>query len=460
MTTLASANRRLTTLVAVAVTGAAAFLWLRQPLLASPLPTAPSPAEASTENVEVPAPVPAKAVGPDSHLERESVADDPVAAIDLVVELEAPLLRCRHVPLVITETNERLQTVMRHRTRTDLDGRVTVARATCRSSDRRGVVCVDLEFPSSGAHAMQIEPDTDSVALWSPPRGRLQVEVREANGDLLLTEAIAQVRVVAATPPADRVHAIAIRRGTGSILLEAGELQLEVVVASHDGRQVAPIQVTGPALEGELATCTVRLPARPMFRLSLRDTAGKPMAATAIEFFCARLPASMPPRGRTDARGVVEFPAPANARVGELVPLVVTASMPNGELLYGTLATELHARAAGSLGELTMQVCDQLAAGCCVDADGQPMAGLRLLLLGERAAGERVELFGERQWRSRTIQQVVTHDNGKFRILGPPQGRRLQLREAGHSKGLATFVEGTTDLRITVPPARPRGLFQ
>jgi len=448
-------------LAAAVMVAAVAPCWPVDEVLAAPAPApvaaiaaaaAPSDAAAATSPTAASAPA-----SPAEVRTADEVLDRPAPLGDLVVAAETAASAAHGVPLALTWTTSALATeVVLERTTNDC-ATALFPRRLCTPRAANDVACIDLAFPSSGAHALQFEATIERLSVFVPDQGVLRIEVVEADGAPIGTTARGEVRVLHATPPADRRHFVELAGGR-ALAVEAAGLQLELKVTTGDGRRAAPVVVTGPATPGEVVPCVVRMAPRARCSARVLGRDGGPLADEAVEVWAFDGPRRLE-AGRTDREGWLTFPAPVAGGRGFAGSLVFLANTKAGAVLHGALTADLQPSAGGTLGPVHLQDCVVLCAGTCFDAEGQRAPGLELIVQVERPA----ELRGrgplaDSLWLDLPMGAVRSGPDGSFLVLGPPQfGRRLQLRAAGKPQSGAPFVEGAQDLRFA--PKRSRKGF-
>lgn len=452
-----------TALLVLAVAVVAGLLLLRSDdgILMADL--APAPATwAATEvalpesaaNLAIDAPASA---GPSATARTELAAIDPEAPLgDLLVVVEAPAGQGQDVPLALTWTATDNATEVVWEQPTDARATAHFPRRLCTPRERTVVPCIDLAFPSSGAHAMQFDATTERVSLFVPEQGNLRIEVVEADGTPIRAGAVAELRVLQTPPPAARSHFRGLTRGQTLVAMEAAGLLLEVAIRVADGRRSEAIVVTGPGAPGAVVACLVHMAPRALFSARILDRDCRPMANQDVEVWLAG-PLCLA-HGPTNGKGVVTFAGPPPGWRGQALPLVFLARREDGVALHATLAADLRSPAGGSLGSVRLQDCPLLCSGVCVDADGQPVPGLELVVQMERPAELRGHgLLRGSTWTDLTLRPVRGALDGTFRIYGPPQyGRSLKLRVRGQGDLAVPFVEGTPDVRVALPRPRAR----
>ncbi|HEX5050157.1 MAG TPA: hypothetical protein VFZ65_00165 [Planctomycetota bacterium] len=370
---------------------------------------------------------------------------------DLVVAVDAPSAQHPGVPVALTWTTAQLDSEALLQQSTDEHGVARFPRQLCTPRDPSGILCVDVGFPSIGAYALQLEPTTEQVRLWAPARGTVHIEVVEADGAPLRCAALAELRVLQATPPADRRHAFPIADGHADAEVEAAALSLLVQVGTRDGRRPEPIVITGPARADEIATCVIRLLPRTLFAARVLDPWGRAMADTGVEVWLADTPVRLDEGLPTDARGVVRFPGPTGAG-GPPAALWLLAHDAEARQLHGTLLADLHAQAESWLGDVQLQESPLLVAGVCFDADRRPATEVQLVVQVEvPEARRRPHAFGSGAWRDLSLRPTTPAADGTFRIFGPPQaGARLRLRARGLLQPLVPFAEGASGVQFVL----------
>lgn len=147
---------------------------------------------------------------------------------DLVVEVEAPLDQRAGIPLVLTRTGASGSTERVLELATDPRAQANVLRQFLQPGAEGGVLCVDFGFPTLGEHAVQVDAKSERAEFLLPERGWLAIEVLEADGAPLRAAAWAELRVLGATPPADRRHVCELVGGKVRAPLAATGLQMEV----------------------------------------------------------------------------------------------------------------------------------------------------------------------------------------------------------------------------------------
>ena len=373
---------------------------------------------------------------------------------DLVVEVEAPLDQRPGIPLVLTRTGASGSTERVLELATDPRAQANVLRQFLQPGAEGGVLCVDFGFPTLGEHAVQVDAKSERAEFLLPERGWLAIEVLEADGAPLRAAAWAELRVLGATPPADRRHVCELVGGKVRAPLAATGLQMEVKVVPMDGRRLEPMTVGGPAIAGAVAPCVFRLPPRPSFTARLLDPAGVPVGNAAVVAWLEQRPSRLDASPTTDAAGRITLAAPAQP--GALpVPVLFLVRTAEGRQLFATRDTELHEFAPTDLGDLRLQACQLLAAGRCVDAHGVPKGGAAVFAQTETTFDTRRRPSARGGWRDLAMDAVVTDADGAFRLFGPPQfGRRLRLSVRGEPRLVVPFVEGAPDLAVSMPGRR------
>ncbi|MFY9342314.1 MAG: hypothetical protein WAT39_07485 [Planctomycetota bacterium] len=374
---------------------------------------------------------------------------------DLVVVAEAASSAPRDIPIVLTWTNRKLATEVVLTQRTDASASACFPRHLCTPHDDGAVACVDVGFPSTGAHALQLTAATGQLGLFVPDCGTLQITTVEADGSPLRAMALVEVRVGQATPPADRLHRRGLDGGRVLLTTEAAGLQFEVVVVTGDGRRSEPTFATGPATVGANASCVVRMPPRPMLSARVLDTHGRPFANTNVEVWLPAVPLQLDEGQPTNADGIVTFPRPRAWNGGAPLTFAFSADSGNGRRLHGSLVAAPQQIATTQLGAVRMQDDVLLVAGTCVDANGVPVAGLRLYVQTPRLPEQRrISAAGMSDWIDLAMNPVCTADDGTFRCTCAPWfGRPLRLRVSG-LPAFAAFVEGDANFKFVLPPER------
>tara|TARA_R110002072_G_scaffold25443_2_gene84981 strand:- start:43563 stop:44963 length:1401 start_codon:yes stop_codon:yes gene_type:complete len=428
-------------------------------------PANEAPAATATLGVIAPPIHPVVAVGeltatPTAWL-RETNSGDQASAKPLLPDLEVQVEAMGATParqeVALTHTSADLGTNVILQRPANVAGRVRFARATCSPTEPGGVVCVDACFPTVGAYAMQLNDRSERAVVFLPEQGRVRVAVQEADGASLHGSARAELRVLTATPPADRLHVYEITGGHVDIPVEAAGLLLQLQIVTNDGRRAEPVTTTGPVLAAAETDCVVTMAPRKMFTARIYDPFGNPMAHATVGVSLARTTIRLDEGKRTDEFGVVEFPAPQRSTT-QAWPLTIQARSRDGGLLQGQLLADLTPGAPKRLGDVWLQHTERLVAGTCVDEDGQPLANITLYVQLECAQQPlRDGFLGGDGWRDLGQRPTTTGADGTFSIYGPPpQGQPLRLRVRGRPDLLTPFAAHTDDLSIVLPPKRSR----
>ena len=409
---------------------------------------------AATAAVGMPAPAVSMVVAAPS--ESRQVAVQLIAQLPpgaLAVAVEAPLDHGLGIPLVLTCTSEHGVTERVLELATDAQAQATVLRQFLQPRGNGGVLCVDFAFPTLGEHAVQVDAASERAEFLLPERGVLAIEVLEADGAPLRGAAFAELRVLGATPPADRRHGCELVGGKVEVSLAASGLQLEVAVVLMDGRRIEPVVAAGPATADATAPCVLRLPKRPAFTARLLDPTGAPLANAPVVVRLEQGTSRLDAAPTTDAAGLVTFAAPLQPG-GMPLPVVFAVRTAEGRQLFLNRDVELHDFAPTALGDLRLQQGVLLAAGRCLDAHGLPKVGALVFAQTETTFDQRRRPT-RGAWRDLALDAVATAADGTFHLYGPPQfGRRLRLSVRGAPSLVVPFVEGAPDVVVNLPGRR------
>lgn len=376
---------------------------------------------------------------------------------DLLVQVEALGMAPTSKGLDLTRTTAELVSEVLLQRSADDHGCVRLARTASCAHQPGDVVCVDASFPTVGAYAMQVEPHSERMHLFLPEQARLRIAVEEADGASLHVAARAEVRVLTATPPADRMHTYAITNGQVDVPVEAAGLLLEVQIVTRDGRRAEPVTLTGPVQASSVTDCMVTMAPRTMFTARLHDALGKPLRHARVEVRLAYSSIRLDEGATTDESGIMSFPAPQLGRE-QAWPLHLLATSGTDRLLHAELLANLSPGAATMLGDVWLQATVPLVSGTCVDEDGKPLANTALLVQVERAEQRPPGgMFAPTPWWDLAQSPTVTDKFGAFTIHGPPSmGRPMRLRVQGRPDVITPFSAGATDLSLVVTPPRSR----
>jgi hypothetical protein len=400
----------------------------------------------------------------DLQWQRDPSSSEPIGAstaqtlpCDLLVQVETLGTATTSKNVDLTRTTAALVSEVLLKRSADEDGSVRFARTASSASQPGDVICVDASFPTVGAYAMQVAPHREHIHLFLPEQARLHIEVEEQDGASLHAAARAEVRVLTATPPADRMHSYAITNGQVDVPVAAAGLLLEVQIVTRDGRRAEPVTLTGPVQANTVTDCMVTMAPRTMFTARLHDDLGKPLRHARVEVRLAYSSIRLDEGATTDEFGLMSFPAPQ--RGGEQAwPLRLLAKSGTGRLLHAELLANLAPGAATMLGDVWLQATVPLVSGTCVDEDGKPLANTALLVQIERTEQRPPGgIFAPTPWWDLAQSPTVTDHLGAFTIHGPPSlGRPMRLRVQGRPDVFAAFTAGTTELSLVVKPPRSR----
>ncbi|MGK0350252.1 MAG: hypothetical protein ACJAYX_000921 [Planctomycetota bacterium] len=356
------------------------------------------------------------------------------------------------IVIALTHTSQSMQTDLVGSLATDEQGRARLQRSWCQPRERGACVCVDAGYPTVGAYAVQLVADSEVVEVFLPARGRVHVTVVEHDGSPMRDAAVAEIRVVDATPPADRLHRYDVVAGRAEIEVECASLLLDVRVATLTGRAAQPQRIIGPATPDEVTELVVKLPPRAMFTARLLDAIGQPLCTAAVEVRLAGTSLQLA-ASSSDERGVIQVPEPAHY-FGRTARLWFRATSRDGQQLHGELVADLAPTGYQNLGDVWLREANLLVSGVCVDQHGSPLAGAMLTLqspIPEEEQQARLlggALFGSR-WRDVAVGVIKVREDGSFAIYGPQQsGQQLRLQSRHLPSNVLPFVSGASDVRF------------
>jgi hypothetical protein len=340
---------------------------------------------------------------------------------------------------------------------TDAAGHTLLPRAAFADEAGGSVPCLDLDLPTLGSCAMQLEPTLPAATTWLPPLGTLQLRVVEADGTPVHGDAVVTARVSQATPPADRVHGWHCVAGVATTPIEAIGLQLEVVATLPNGQTSEPTLVYGPEAAGEVRTVEVKLPVRPRFTARLLDPAGLPVADAVVELRFVDGDRSLGAACRSDAAGRIHFAGPPQATYSMRTTQVAARTV-DGQLLVGRADHPLHAVASAALGDWTLEPAPRLAHGRCVDVLGQPRGGVTIVVQSKRPATTTPRRAGRfaSEWRDLPGGRAVVADDGSFVVHGLDDGGALRLHVQEHPAVTVMVASRHDPVTVSLPRQRRR----
>lgn len=351
------------------------------------------------------------------------------------------------VPLVVTRTQPDGATAVLERADTDALGTARLPRRWF--GDAAGVPCIDLAFPTLGACAAQVASDAARVDTWLPPLASLRVRVCEADGSPLLGTANVTLRVVTATPPADREHTWPTQAGAVTSVVEACGLQLVLQAMTSDGRRSEPLHATGPQHANVEALFELRLPDRPRFHLQLREPDGGQPAITSVQVLAQHGARRWPLAVAHGDDGAVTLVAPAKSPMMP-VQLQLVVHLTDGTMLVGRHDAALHAFADKDLGTVLLEPAACLARGRCVDAANQPAAGQRLVVLSQQPQHGATAPV----WREVPGATAVVAADGSFVVHGPQAAGHLRIVALGHDATATDVPADGSPIELRLPKRR------
>lgn len=384
------------------------------------------------------------------------------AQSDLLVTVDTASASPENVLVALTVTNAQLQSTERQRAATDDLGRVRFGRQQCATANPDEVVCVDIGFPSTGAYAMQIDAETDELRFFAPDHGKLHLEFVEANGSRIRTPAILHVRVLAATPPANRMHTYEVMAGEVDIPVEASGLPLEVSATTHDGRHLEAQLIHGPASAGSITECVLRMAPRPMITARVLDANGQPAPNTQVQVHRKDSLLRLDEGLATDAEGRLEIPCPNSLSSAQNWHLLLQCRLDDGKLWYAEVAADLLPGSGQDLGDVWLRATEALVSGVCLNQAlrARPGVMLRLQVHSDDTTDQH-RIFGRDNFRNLPMDAVRTAEDGTFVIYGPPQhGRTLRIYAQGHPHTVMLIDAGAVNVEFVLPIHRRPRIFR